>query len=295
MRPWNDCSIICLWWLGETGALWSAAVEWAAGHSWIWWRNCAAYPRAQLRPFQERTPPCHSELRSAGQGDWQLELLLNSGPAPGARGSEGCRRLLGRCRSSDERAYLTERLQAASWLERALERRATTSSCGWAALLRHQEGFSRAASTPCGPDPSPTGGRTAVARVHHQPGYDGEVSGFTPWTLRIALLLWHSREGCGWGSLCIPKRSPENQGADPERGRERVMSDAAIVSELAREGLRLRAAPSRNTGTPVKIPLQRSAQIPQAGADGAAPDRRVVPAASEAVAPPETVMRDAIE
>lgn len=73
-------------------------------------------------------------------GGWQVELT--PGTQPQIRIDQHAYRLLAaRCRTSQERAYISECLQAAKWLERALRQRKTTLLRVGEALVNHQEAF----------------------------------------------------------------------------------------------------------------------------------------------------------
>jgi len=194
---------------------------------------------ASAFPGEDPTPviPELLVLPDKETGSWKL--LLNSEALPRVLvDREGCRRLLGRCRSSDERAYLTERLQAASWLERALERRATTLLRVGEALLRHQEGFFTSGVDALRPL---TRRQLAEELQLHESTISRVTTGKYLASPRGLFELRYffgtavkGADGAVYASQSVRQKIREL--IQSEAG-ERVMSDAAIVSELAREGL----------------------------------------------------------
>ena len=79
-------------------------------------------------------------MRAAGNGNWHLEL--NSEALPRVLVNEDYAIQIGKgLRNREERSFLSERLQTANWLVKALHQRATTIMKVASEIVRQQDGF----------------------------------------------------------------------------------------------------------------------------------------------------------
>jgi len=79
-------------------------------------------------------------MRAAGNGDWHLEL--NSEALPRVLVNEDYAVQIGQgVRNREERSFLSEKLQNANWLVKALHQRATTIMKVAGEIVRQQDGF----------------------------------------------------------------------------------------------------------------------------------------------------------
>jgi len=81
-------------------------------------------------------------MRRTGDGGWAVELNPETLPRVLVNRGFHARAVVG-AKSKDDKAFLTERLQSATWLVKSLEQRANTIVKVAAEIVRRQEGFFR--------------------------------------------------------------------------------------------------------------------------------------------------------